>query len=159
MNRLIWLAMPTLLAGCVMGPRHVVPDTPLPASLPAPVAAETLTRDWRAWWQQFNDPVLDHLVGSATRANLDLLQQAARVRAARAQLGFERFQQWPRLDLEGGAAREKTPASSFGFDGASSRWTRTSWRSSRRTSSSRRMGGVRLALQRDSDELRVQEQP
>ena len=79
MNRLIWLAMPTLLAGCVMGPRHVVPDTPLPASLPAPVAAETLTRDWRAWWQQFNDPVLDHLVGSATRANLDLLQQAARV--------------------------------------------------------------------------------
>ncbi|MBU0788992.1 MAG: efflux transporter outer membrane subunit [Gammaproteobacteria bacterium] len=120
MNRLIWLAMPTLLAGCVMGPRHVVPDTPLPASLPAPVAAETLTRDWRAWWQQFNDPVLDHLVGSATRANLDLLQQAARVRAARAQLGFERFQQWPRLDLEGGAAREKTPASSFGFDGASS---------------------------------------
>ena len=84
MNRLIWLAMPTLLAGCVMGPRHVVPDTPLPASLPAPVAAETLTRDWRAWWQQFNDPVLDHLVGSATRANLDLLQQAARVRGARA---------------------------------------------------------------------------
>lgn len=120
MSRPILWVLPLLLAGCMLGPQHAVPDTPLPPALPVAGEGDAIAQDWRSWWQQFNDPVLDHLVGSATLANLDLQQQAARVRAARTQLGFERFQQWPRLDLEAGASREKTPASSFGFPGAAS---------------------------------------
>ena len=125
MSRLILWVLPLLLAGCMLGPQHAVPDTQLPPALPVAGEGDAIARDWRSWWQQFNDPVLDHLVGSATLANLDLQQQAARVRAARAQLGFERFQQWPRLDLEAGASREKTPASP---GPASSRKTRSAGR-------------------------------
>jgi len=51
--------------------------------------------DYRAWWQAFQDPVLDDLVHSAYRQNLTLRQAGVRVLEARAQLGIARGQLFP----------------------------------------------------------------
>ncbi len=79
------------LAGCAkVGPDYVRPET---AVLPNWIEAQD-TRlsnepaDYRAWWQVFNDPVLDRLIDTAYRQNLPLRVAGVRVLEASAQLGI-----------------------------------------------------------------------
>lgn len=120
MTRWIMLLTPTLLVGCLLGPQHRLPEVSLPDTILVPGADENHGADWLSWWQQFNDPALDLLVATATRDNLDLQQQAARVRAARAELGFADAERWPTVDVQAEASRNQQPAAAFGFDGAAS---------------------------------------
>ena len=121
MRRWLSLMAPALLAGCVLGPDHVRPEVALPETLPLPASAETPTPDeWARWWRRFDDPVLDALIARASRDNLDLQQQAAAVRAARARLGFAEAEQLPTVDLQAEASRQRQPAAAYGIPGAES---------------------------------------
>jgi NodT family efflux transporter outer membrane factor (OMF) lipoprotein len=73
--------------GCKVGPEYQRPDAPVKAQWtltanppPGAVSAENC-----AWWTSLNDPVLNDLILSAYRQNLDLRAAGARVLEARAQ--------------------------------------------------------------------------
>lgn len=90
MKYLSFLAPVSLLAlsACAVGPDYVPPIAS--ASRHAPLIAagapvvETETPD--RWWQLYNDPVLDRLIGEALAANTDLRVAVARLDRARAGL-------------------------------------------------------------------------
>ena len=66
------------VAGCTLGPDYVRPDINSPAAwrIDYPQAAEVANTKW---WEQFGDPVLNDLVETALRENLDVRIAAARV--------------------------------------------------------------------------------
>ena len=49
------------------------------------------------WWDLFNDPILDTLIKHALIENKDVMIAAARIEAARANLGMTKAEQWPSL--------------------------------------------------------------
>lgn len=80
--------LPALLAlaisACAVGPDYRAPE-PAPARLAqADASLYDPQRFESAWWQQFEDPVLDRLVTLAEAGNRDLAVAFARLRAARA---------------------------------------------------------------------------
>ena len=80
-----------LLSGCVkVGPDYVRPPTAVsPNWLEADdkrVRAEPA--EYRAWWEAFNDPVLNNIINRAYHDNLSLKIVGVRVLQARAQLGI-----------------------------------------------------------------------
>jgi multidrug efflux system outer membrane protein len=86
-----------LLCGCMVGPDPVAPELPLPAafqtSLDQPQEAAG-----GAWWQGFEDPVLEELVAAALARNLDLEAALADLEAAGALRRAERSDLFPVLD-------------------------------------------------------------
>ncbi len=83
-------------SGCAAGPDYVHPqytgnnefrfDTVNSAS-------DTIVN--LRWWNLFNDPVLDTLIKQALVNNKDVMVAAARIDAARANLGLTKSEQWP----------------------------------------------------------------
>ncbi|MDZ5605415.1 TolC family protein [Pseudomonas sp. RP23018S] len=72
------------LAACAVGPDYHAPDT-VPAQLDAQLQGQLLDRARfeSAWWQQFDDPVLNQLVSASLAGNRDLRVAFARLKAAR----------------------------------------------------------------------------
>jgi multidrug efflux system outer membrane protein len=66
------------LAGCTVGPDYVRPGTEVPAAWRIDYASAAEAADAK-WWEQFGDPVLDRLIETALRENLDVRIAAARV--------------------------------------------------------------------------------
>jgi len=72
------------LSACAVGPDYRAPQ-PEPARIDSASAGEyDHSRFEAAWWQQFDDPTLDALVGEALDENRELRIAYARLRAARA---------------------------------------------------------------------------
>ena len=91
-----------LLSGCAVGPDFKQPVVATPESyridtMPVDTAEEL------KWWELFDDPVLYTLVSTALENNRDLKIAISRIDQARAFLGFTRADQYPRLDIQGGA--------------------------------------------------------
>ena len=96
-NVLQVLAVAGLLAGCSVGPDYQRPDTPAPAQWSeqtAPAEQPGLT-----WWQSFNHPRLDQLMGTALDGNFTLAAASARVRQADAQLRIASSSLFPTISL------------------------------------------------------------
>lgn len=69
----------------------------------------------RAWWQTFNDPVLNRLIETAYRQNLSLGQAGVRVLEARARLGIAIGEWYPQQQQAfGSLQRVRLSASSLG---------------------------------------------
>jgi multidrug efflux system outer membrane protein len=93
-------------AGCIVGPDYKRPDVVVPG-------------DWRngseqresianlGWWQLFEDPTLQELIGAALVANRDVQVAVARVLQARAQLGIARAAQFPQINAGASYAYER----------------------------------------------------
>ena len=90
------------LGGCAVGPDYVRPtvDTP-PAWRLTDAEAKDVANT--AWWGQFNDPVLDNLIGSALRENLDLQIASARVDEFAGRYGFVRADLFPQVGASAAA--------------------------------------------------------
>ena len=67
-----------LISGCAVGPdyRRPVIETPAHWRIEEPQAKAAVNA---AWWEQFNDPVLNDLISIALKENKDLLIAAARI--------------------------------------------------------------------------------
>ena len=108
------LAMPIVmaLAGCTVGPDYVRPEIESPAAwrIEYPQAAEVVNTKW---WEQFGDPVLNELIESALRENLDVRIAAARVEQFIGALGATRSQLFPQVGY--GADASTNQASREGF--------------------------------------------
>ena len=92
------------LSGCTLGPDFVKPDMTPPASYRTDIMP-AVSADELKWWELFDDPVLYDLVTVALDNNKDVKIAVSRMDEARASLGFTRADQFPRLDLQGGANR------------------------------------------------------
>lgn len=101
-----------LFAGCTLGPDYQRPQIELPQAwrsgeaLPASEQPEALAN--LAWWQLFEDPVLDALVAEALTNNRDLKIAAARIEEAAGLLGSTRAQLFPQVGASLGGSRAKT---------------------------------------------------
>jgi multidrug efflux system outer membrane protein len=89
------------LAGCTMGPNYHRPAVQTPNTFRSP--APTTTSDAASladlkWWEVFKDEKLQELERTALAQNYDVRDAAARVEAARANLGITRSNQFPNLD-------------------------------------------------------------
>jgi multidrug efflux system outer membrane protein len=78
------LSLALLLSGCAIRPPYVAPTVTPVALQNADPALVTETPFDPRWWEQFEDPVLDDLVGRALAANHDVRMAVARVDQARA---------------------------------------------------------------------------
>ncbi|RAI63053.1 TolC family protein [Pseudomonas fluorescens] len=82
------LFLPSLLvaalAACTVGPDYKTPDTAPAHVVSAQGANYDQSRFETLWWQQFDDPTLNQLVGKALNGNRDLRVAFARWKAARA---------------------------------------------------------------------------
>jgi len=95
-----------LFAGCAMTP---TPTAPPQLDLPAlPAAADIAqAKQLERWWSAFGDPVLDKLVDEAVANNLDIRAAIARIESARSQVKLVSRDQYPNLDLNAGASRNR----------------------------------------------------
>jgi multidrug efflux system outer membrane protein len=78
-NHILFCGLLLVLTGCMtVGPDYRRPDVDVPATWRF---EEKEARDLSnaAWWEQFNDPVLNDLVGTALKQNKDLLIATARI--------------------------------------------------------------------------------
>lgn len=96
----------TLLAGCTVGPDYVRPtvDTPANWRIEYTAAADVANTPW---WEQFGDPVLNELVETALRENLDVRVAAARVDQFLGALTATRSQLYPQIGYGADAARAR----------------------------------------------------
>jgi outer membrane protein, multidrug efflux system len=110
MPRLLILAFALLLGGCMVGPDYVRPKVETPDSFryadrEAPDTVDT------AWWQQFQDPVLDGLIAEALANNRNVKIAAANVEKAAGVLVQTRSSLWPQIGYSGSATRERSSES------------------------------------------------
>jgi len=102
-----------LLAGCTVGPNYKRPAVNVPTTYRG--AVENAGADPRQslggekWEEVFQDPQLQGLIRQALRNNYDVRIAAARVLAARAQLGITRADQFPSLGVGGIVASQQSP--------------------------------------------------
>ncbi len=93
------LCLALLIAGCAVGPDFTKPEVPSPKAWrdigDPKVKAERV--DYRAWWQVFDDSVLNKLIQTAYRQNLPLQAAGLRILEARAQLGIATGSQYPQF--------------------------------------------------------------
>jgi multidrug efflux system outer membrane protein len=99
---LVILAVLTLEAGCMMGPKYKRPIVDVPqgyrASAPQQ-AAQASSLGNEQWWQVYQDPVLTQLIHTAIAQNYDVRIAATRVLEAHAQVGITRADQLPSASL------------------------------------------------------------
>ncbi|HEY3515601.1 MAG TPA: TolC family protein, partial [Gammaproteobacteria bacterium] len=88
------------LAACAVGPDYRTPETPATPFIAAQGAGVAEQPFEAAWWEQFQDPVLDGLIERALTDDLDLKIAVARVEESRAFLGAARRDRWPGVVAE-----------------------------------------------------------
>jgi multidrug efflux system outer membrane protein len=96
----------TVVVGCTVGPDYERPavDAPTAWRIDYGTAAEVANT---RWWEQFGDPVLNELVESALRENLDVRIAAARVDQFIGALTSTRSQFYPQLGYNADAGRAR----------------------------------------------------
>ena len=93
----VLMALPMLLlCACSVGPDYVRPTTPTADHWNVEYQAAANLANAQ-WWRQFGDPVLDSLIESAVRENLDLKVATARVDQFLGVLDSTRSQYFPQI--------------------------------------------------------------
>ncbi len=97
------------IAGCTVGPDYQRPTVLAPADwrMDYPKATDVANTKW---WEQFGDPVLNELVETALRENLDIQIAAARVDQFIGALTSTRSQLFPQIGYGADASRIRTSA-------------------------------------------------
>ena len=97
-----------LLSGCVTGPDHTPPQTPLPEKFAEGGRKSNGEVAMAAWWTAFNDRRLNGLVEQGINQNLDVLQALERITAAEAGVVVAGAGGLPSLNLSGDESLSKT---------------------------------------------------
>ncbi len=118
--RALWIGLAVIVAGCKLTPDYERPDLDVPQEYVQPaLAGESIAN--LDWWELFRDEPLQELIRIALEENKDLGVALARIFQARYQLTIVRAEQFPFLDLFGGAGRGKQ--SQFVLPGGNTRDT------------------------------------
>jgi multidrug efflux system outer membrane protein len=94
------------VTGCTVGPDYARPEVQSPEAwrINYPAATDAANT---AWWEQFGDPVLNELVDTALRKNLDVRIAAARVDQFLGALTSTRSQFYPQIGYNAEAGRAR----------------------------------------------------
>ncbi|MCU7817155.1 MAG: efflux transporter outer membrane subunit [Candidatus Thiodiazotropha sp. (ex Rostrolucina anterorostrata)] len=95
-----------MLSSCVISPDYLRPTIETPASWTISYAAAAGMID-SAWWEQFNDPVLNELIATALTDNLDLMAATARVDQFLGQWRTTRSEAFPQIGASAGISRQQ----------------------------------------------------
>ncbi|MCD9032153.1 efflux transporter outer membrane subunit [Luteimonas sp. Y-2-2-4F] len=128
-NRALAIALAAALSACAVGPEHVRPAPPTLADafrdpvdgVPAADASAAPAAADAAFWNAFDDPLLDALVGEALARNHDLQAALARYDQANALLRGARFDFLPTVVAQGEAASTRASASQAPGEGREAR--------------------------------------
>ncbi|EPU1980226.1 TolC family protein, partial [Escherichia coli] len=101
---LIALSVTLMLGACSMAPDYQRPELPRGASWQDNLATKGELAPWR---QQFQDPALQTLIGTALDNNRDLRLAALNVEAYEAQYRIQRAAQLPTLAASGSGTRQQ----------------------------------------------------
>ncbi|MEM5448804.1 efflux transporter outer membrane subunit [Paraburkholderia guartelaensis] len=104
----IFAAATSYLAGCIsVGPDYSRPEVAVPATwrVDLPAAEEVVDT---AWWEQFDDPVLNDLIQTALQGNLDVRIAAARIDQFIGLLRAARSQGLPQIGYGANVSRNRT---------------------------------------------------
>jgi outer membrane protein, multidrug efflux system len=104
---LLALVFTLLLSGCMVGPNYERPSIDTPQSWRFE-DKETKDVANTAWWEQFDDPVLNDLIQIAIQENKDLKIAAARVEQFAGIYGTTRAALFPQIGAGGSASRQRT---------------------------------------------------
>src|SRR5512145_1997342 len=104
-NRLLIVVVSLLLAACSIGPDYVRPTIATQPQWRLDYETAAGLAD-AAWWERFEDPVLNDLIHTALKENLDLLTAAARVDEYLGRLQTTRAEFFPQIGASGYAARQ-----------------------------------------------------
>jgi len=107
-----------LLGACATTPEYARPEFPVPDDWRVPLegGATRGDADLSAWWKEFQDPQLEHLIGLALEVNLDLKIARARLREARAVRGTIAPELLPKVNANGSFTRSRA-SENAGFGG------------------------------------------
>ncbi len=107
MKRAIVLLFALALTGCMVGPNYKRPTLDVPPTwrFEEKEAKEVANT---AWWEQFDDPVLNDLIEAAVRENKDLKIATARIEQFAGQLQTTRAALFPQVGAAGTAGRQRT---------------------------------------------------
>ncbi|MFZ2509159.1 MAG: TolC family protein [Steroidobacteraceae bacterium] len=89
-----------LLAACTVGPRHVVPEVPLPSAFDQSTTEATQQSVVPKVWSGFGSAELDALIVRALEANTTIAQAAARLAETRALSGLAIYSWFPTITVE-----------------------------------------------------------
>jgi multidrug efflux system outer membrane protein len=106
MKKAIILLVAVALAGCMVGPNYQRPSVDVPPNwrLEDQEAKEVANT---AWWEQFQDPVLNGLIDQALKGNLDVKIAAARVEEYIGRYGFTRSALFPQIGVGASAGQDR----------------------------------------------------
>jgi NodT family efflux transporter outer membrane factor (OMF) lipoprotein len=108
MRHAIAVALPALLAACIVGPDYERPPAPVPASYKQDgwkTAAPKDATNRGEWWAIYHDPALDGLERQIEISNQTLAAASAAYRQARAVVAEARAGYYPTVSLTGSGAR------------------------------------------------------
>lgn len=100
------LLVATLLAGCVLGPDYRAPPVAAPAAFRFDEQGSRRVAD-TLWWEQFEDPALNQLIGIALAENKDVQIAAARVDQFLGRLASTRAPLFPQVGADLSAVRQR----------------------------------------------------
>ncbi|HXJ32825.1 MAG TPA: efflux transporter outer membrane subunit [Candidatus Eisenbacteria bacterium] len=108
-TRLVASVLATIvMAGCAVGPNYKRPSIDAPEVTRGQIGpSEAASLADLPWWEVFQDPVLQELVGEAVRQNYDLKTAIARIEQYRQLVGVARADLFPHVGYEGDASRQR----------------------------------------------------
>ena len=98
-------AVLALLGGCAVGPDYKHPVVQTPEGFRFAESQTTNSLGDLPWWQVFQDPTLQDLIGTAITNNYDLKQAVARVEQAREQAAVANAAFFPQIGYGGDIGR------------------------------------------------------
>jgi outer membrane protein, multidrug efflux system len=99
------LVAAAMLASCAVGPNYRRPVVSTPEQFRFAENQSTNSLGDLPWWQVFNDPILQGLIGTALTNNYDLQQAVARVEQARNQAAVANAAFFPQIGYGGDLGR------------------------------------------------------
>jgi multidrug efflux system outer membrane protein len=128
-------AVLALVGGCTASPTYQRPNVPAPTAF----KEATNSKEWKiaapaeslhrgAWWEVFQDPVLNSLETQASETNQNLVAAVARVRQARALAKAAHADQLPSIGAGFGATRQRSSPASLGLPKNAEVSPQTLWR-------------------------------
>ena len=127
---IIAILVATALSGCAVGPNYHRPATSVAKQFPTVAGTQTTSQEAPAsndiyshaptqteFWKQFDDPVLNNMVGDALTANYDLRIALGRLVQARALRNESLFDLAPTVTASAGYTKQRKPAVENPFGG------------------------------------------
>jgi len=107
MKKAIIFLVAVALAGCAIGPNYQRPTQEMPKSWRFEEETAVKEAANMAWWEQFNDPVLNELIQIALQENKDVKIAAARVEQYMGLYGTTRSVLFPQVGAGGSAGKQR----------------------------------------------------